>query len=245
MIFMQQPQQIKDMVLGVSEIIDETATVKSFKMELPANSEINFYPGQFFMVSFPNDPEIKTARAYSIASSPQQKKYLEIALNKVGPFTAKMFELKPGDQLKFKGPYGKFYFSEEMKNSLVLIGGGVGITPLIGIIRHCTDKKLGNKIKLIYSVKTADEIIYKNELEGLKAANQNFDYVVTVTKDEENQNWKGERGRIDIILLGENVENAPENIYFLCGSNEFVHDIIGLLEAIGVKRDQMKTDVWG
>src|SRR3989344_8300136 len=98
-------QQVHEHILKISEITDETPTVKSFKARLPENLNIDFYPGQFFMVSFPNDPEIKTARAYSISSSPEQKKYLEIALNKVGPFTAKMFELKPSDSLKFKGPY--------------------------------------------------------------------------------------------------------------------------------------------
>ena len=239
---MQQPQQVKEFVSKVMKIADETPTVKSFKME-QLDAGLDFYPGQFFMVSFPNDAEIKTSRAYSISSSPMEKKYLEIALNKVGPFTAKMFQLKPGDSLKFKGPYGKFYFDESIKNNIVLIAGGTGITPLICIARHCTDKKLSNKIKFIYSVRTPDEIIYKNELEKIKNSNKNFDYVVTVTREEENQSWKGERGRIDLILLEESIENASENVYFLCGPNEFVHDIVGLLEAIGVKKEQIKTDV--
>ena len=147
-------QQVQEHILKIKEIIDETPTVKSFKVETPNISNIDFYSGQFFMVYFVDDPEIKIGRAYSIASSPMEKKYLEIALNKVGPFTSKMFQLKEGDLLKFKGPYGKFYFNQEIKNDLVLIAGGTGITPLMGIIRYCTDKRLSNKIKFIYSVKT-------------------------------------------------------------------------------------------
>ena len=243
--FMQQAQQIKEIILKLSEIADETPIVKSFKAELPEGTDLNFYPGQFFMVSFPGDAEIKTARAYSVASSPMEKKYLEIALNKIGPFTTKMFQLKPGDLLKFKGPYGKFYFNEDIKNNLVLIAGGTGITPLIGIMRYCAGKKLSNKIKFIYSVRTPDEIIYKNELEKIKQANSNFDYVVTLTRADDDPSWRGEKGRIDLILLEENIEKASENIYFLCGPREFVNDIIGLLEAMGVKREQIRTDVWG
>src|SRR3989338_7716344 len=173
-------QQVQEHILKISEIIDETPSVKAFRVELPNNSGIDFYPGQFFMVSFVDDPEIKTARAYSIASSPMQKDYLEIALNKVAAFTEKMFQLKGGDLLKFKGPYGKFYFNEEMKNNLVLIAGGTGITPLMAIIRYCNDKKLSNKIKFFYSVRSPDEIIYRKELEKIKSANENFDYVVTI-----------------------------------------------------------------
>ncbi len=238
-------QQVQEHILKIKEISDETPTVKSFKLELPINSNVDFYPGQFFMVSFVDDPEIKTARAYSIASSPMQKDYLEIALNKVAAFTVKMFQLKVGDLLKFKGPYGKFYFNEEMKNNLVLIAGGTGITPLIGIMRYCTDKKLSNKIKFIYSVRIPDEIIYKNELEKIKNLNKNFDYAVTITRSEENHNWNGRKGRIDLELLKNNIEDVENSIYYLCGPKEFVENIVSMLQSIGVKKEQIKTDVWG
>jgi len=238
-------QQIQEHILEISEIKDETPTVKSFKVKLPENLNIDFYPGQFFMVSLPNDPEIKTARAYSIASSPLEKGYLEIALNKVGPFTAKMFELKHGDLLKFKGPYGKFYFNEEMKKDLVLIGGGVGITPLIGIARYCADKNLGNRVKLIYSVKTPEEIVYHEEIKRIKQQNPNFEYIITITRAEDSHAWNGRMGRIEQQLLNENIEKIEDCIYFLCGSKEFVDSIISMLQNLGVKREQIKTDVWG
>lgn len=238
-------QQIQEHTLEILEIKDETPTVKSFKVKLPENLNINFYPGQFFMVSFPNNPEIKTARAYSISSSPEQKGYLEIALNKVGPFTAKMFELKQGDLLKFKGPYGKFYFDENIKNDIVLIAGGTGIAPLIGIIRFCTDRGLQNRIKLFYSVKNPEEIIFHDEVKELKQKNDKFDYLITITRPEDHHVWDGRRGRIEQELLKENVPDIQGGIYFLCGSKEFVDSIISMLQALGIKREQIKTDVWG
>ncbi len=236
-------QQIQELILKILKITDETPLVKSFRVELPSDIGMDFYPGQFFMVSFVDDPEIKTSRAYSIASSPLNKKYLEIALNRVGPFTTKLFSMKEGDLLKFKGPYGKFYFSDEIKNNLVLIAGGTGITPLMGIIRYCNDGKLNNKVKLIYSVRTPIDIIYKEELEKIKNENNNFDYVVTITR--EHGNWQGKKGRIDLDLLKLNIKDTEGSIYFLCGSKEFVHSIIEMLESLGVKKEQIKTDVWG
>ena len=242
---MQQPHQIREYILRISEIRDETHSVKSFKVELPKDANIDFYPGQFFMVSFVNEPEIKLSRAYSIASSPLNKNYLEIALDKVGPFTTKLFSMKEGDLLKFKGPYGKFYFNEGMKNNLVLIAGGTGITPLIGIIRYCADKNLSNNIRLIYSVKTPQDIIYREDLEKIKNRNRNFDYAVTVTRAGDESAWNGRKGRIDVELLKENIEDAGGSVYFLCGSKEFVHSIIEMLEILGVMKEQIKTDIWG
>ncbi len=242
---MQQTQEPKEYVLKISKIIDETPGVKVFRVDIPSNININFYPGQFFMVSFIDDPEIKVSRAYSVASSPANKGYLEIALDKVGPFTTKLFQMKEGDMLKFKGPYGKFYFSEEMKNDLVLIAGGTGITPLMGIMRYCNDKKLANKIKLIYSVKTQYDIIFRKEIEEIKNYNKNFDYTITATRADDDTSWKGEKGRIDLMLLEDNIENISGSIYFICGPNEFVRNIIGLLESMGIKKEQIKTDIWG
>ena len=238
-------QQIQEFILRISKITDETPLVKSFRAELPKNISIDFYPGQFFMVSFAEDAEIKTARAYSIASSPLNKSYLEIALDKVGPFTTKLFSMKEGDLLKFKGPYGKFYFNEEMKNNLVLVAGGTGITPLIGIVRYCNDKKLNNKIRFLYSVRTPSDIIYKEDLEKIKNENNNFDYVVTITRQEVNDSWKGRKGRVDLNLLKENIEDIENSIYYLCGPKDFVHSIIEMLESLGVKKEQIKTDIWG
>ena len=239
----KQMQQIHEFITKISKIIDETPSVKVFRVKLPSDADIEFYPGQFFMVSFVNDQEIKTSRAYSVASSSLNKEYLEIALDKIGPFTSKLFQMKEGSPLKFKGPYGKFYFDEGIKNNLILIAGGTGITPLIGIIRYCNDKRLGNKIKFIYSVRSTQDIIYKDELKKMKNEYENFDYVVTVTR--ESNDWQGRKGRIDLDLLRDNIEDNEGSIYFLCGPKEFVHSIIEMLETLGVKKEQIKTDVWG
>ena len=237
---------VKEYSLKLLEVIQETPDVRTFRLEYPKDRAFNFYPGQFMMVSFPNDPEIKYGRAYSIASSPENRKYLEFALDKVAKFTEKMFSLKGGEVLKLKGPYGKFYFDENVRNNLLLAAGGTGITPLIGIIRYSADKKLSNKIKFLYSVKEPELIIYRKELESLKSKNRNFDYSVTITRPEESsEEWGGRTGRIDVDFLKENMENAKEIICFLCGPNEFVKSVIAMLESLGVSKEQIRTDVWG
>jgi glycine betaine catabolism B len=232
---MEQPQEHK---LKIIEIIDEAPDVKTFRVE---NKNIQFYPGQFFMVSF-DDPTFQ--RAYSIASSPTQKDHLEITMNLVGEFTKKLFQAKVGDSLNFKGPYGKFYFNEEMNNDLILIGGGLGISPLMSIIRYCDDKKLKNKVNLIYSVRTPEDIIYNEEIKKIKEENNNFNHTITITRPNGN-NWKGRTGRIDLELLKENISNVEHSLFFLCGPLEFVKSSIAMLESLGAKKEQFKTDIWG
>ncbi|MBI2135264.1 xylene monooxygenase [Candidatus Woesearchaeota archaeon] len=235
---MEKASEHKLKIIGV---IDETHDTKTFRIErLPG---IDFFPGQFFMVRFPNDETFK--RAYSIASSPTDKGFLDITMNLIGEFTKKLWECKAGDYLIFTGPYGKFFFNEDMKQDLVLIGGGLGITPLRSIIRYCASKNLSNKIKLIYSVKTPDAIVFKDELEDFKEKNSNYDFVFTITRPEPEHDWNGKTGRVDEKLLSNNIEDMENSLFFLCGPLEFVKDTRAMLEKLGAKKERIKADIWG
>ena len=236
-------QTTQEYKLKIIKIIDEAVDVRTFRVEIPEEKEINFYPGQFFMVRFEDNPKLQ--RAYSIASSPTNKNYLEITVALVGEFTTKLFKTKVGDYLIFKGPYGKFYFTEDTKNDLVLISGGCGIAALMSIIRYCTEKKLQNKINLIYSVRTPAHIAHNEELKKIKEENPNFSYTVTITRPKPEHNWCGKTGRIDINLLKENIGNVENSLYFLCGPTEFIKSSIEILENLSVKKEQIKTDFWG
>jgi len=237
---MQQPIPIQDYKLKIIKIIDETLDTKTFRLE---NNGISFYPGQFFMVRFEDSETFK--RAYSIASSPTQKNCIDITMNLVGEFTKKLWQSKIGDFLLFKGPYGKFYFDEAMNNDLILIGGGLGITPLMSIIRYCNDKSLKNKIRLIYSVRTQNDIVYKEEIRKIKEQNNNFNYAITITRPDDKHLWNGKTGRIDFDLLKNNIGNVKNSLYFLCGPISFVKSAISMLESLGAKKEQIKNDIWG
>ena len=237
---MQQPIPIQEYKLKIIEIIDETPDIKTFRVE---NKDVLFYPGQFFMVRFEDSAAFH--RAYSIASSPTQKKYMDITMNLVGEFTKKLWQTKAGNYLLFKGPYGKFYFDEAMSNDLVLIGGGLGITPLMSIIRYCNDKSLKNKIILVYSIRTPWDIIYTEEIKKIKEQNNNFNYTITITRPDDKTLWTGKTGRIDIDLLKNNIGNVENSLYFLCGPIGFVKLSIQILESLGAKKEQIKTDIWG
>ena len=132
-----------------------------------------------------------------------------------------------------------------MKENLVLIGGGLGITPLRSIIRYCTDKKLPNRVNLIYSARTPKDIAYKEELESLEKKNPNYKLAFTITRPEPGHKWKGRTGRIGEELLSSNIKNIENTLFFVCGPLQFVKDIKDMLEGLGAKKEQVKADIWG
>jgi len=239
----QQIIPIQEYKLKIIEIIDEAPDTKTFRVEIPEGTEIDFFPGQFFMVGFEGNPPVQ--RAYTIASSPEQKNYMDITMNLVAEFTKKLWQSRVDDYLIFKGPYGKFYFDDTMKENLVLIGGGLGITPLMSIARYCNDKHLQNKVNLIYSVRTPGHIVYLDELKKIKEQNPNFKYDVTITRPTEEHNWQGRTGRIDRDMLKQNIENVENSLFYLCGPLEFAKVKIEMLENLGAKKEHIKTDIWG
>lgn len=238
---MNSPQEH---IVKILEVVQETPKIRLLRVERP--KDVGFFSGQFFMVSLVNDPDVKIARAYSVASSPENKEHIEIGFDEVGVLTTKLFKLKEGDSLKFKGPYGKFYFDETFTEETVLLGAGTGITPLMSIARQCVDKKLPNTVKLIYSVRVPEEIAYAKELSEKQKHNPHFHYKVTVTRKEESAHpWNGRMGRIDEALLKETIHHRHNCLVFICGAKEFVFSMIEMLQRIGVSKEQIKTDVWG
>jgi len=229
--------------LKIDKIIDETYDTKTFRMKIPPGLGINFFPGQFFIVRFEDSKSLK--RAYSISSSPTDREHLDITMNLVGEFTNRLWKCKINDGLIFAGPYGKFFFDQEMTQNLILICGGLGITPLRSIIRYCCSKNLPNKMNLIYSARTPEGIIYKEELEQFRKRNMKYQHVFTVTRPKPKHYWGGRTGRIDKELLRINIANIEDSLFFICGPLQFVKDVIGMLEDLGAKKLQIKTDIWG
>ncbi|MBS3132115.1 hypothetical protein J4212_06790 [Candidatus Woesearchaeota archaeon] len=235
--------QVKEYKLKITGIKDEAPNVKSFRARIPAGDKIDFKAGQFFMVSLPGDPKLR--RAYSISSAPSEGKYIEITLDKVGKFSSRLFEAKEGDEITFTGPYGKFYFGNE-PNDIVLVGAGTGIAPLMSVIRECSKKNIPNSVRLLYSAKLPESIIFRDEIEKISNENEKFTKVFTATRlPGGDESWSGRRGRIDRELLEQSIHDKNGSIFFLCGSNEFVKGVISMLSEIGIQKEQIRTDIWG
>ena len=228
----------------VVEVREETPTTKTLVFDI-SGIDFDFYPGQYVMLKVPYPPTgEELRRAYSIASSPLQKDRLELTVKRKEGGKASVIlttQVRGGERFFIKGPYGKFFWTEGMSDSIVLIGAGSGVVPLMSILRYIRDKGLSEvKATLLVSYRSYEEIIYRKELEELSRL-PNIKVRITLTREAPPE-WKGLRGRIDREkILGE-VEGLSANLYYLCGPPRFVDDMKSTLLDLGIDRERIKTE---
>ncbi len=237
-----EKKPIKEFTAEVIRVIPETPSTKTLVFDI-SHVDFDFYPGQYVMLNVPYEGQV-LKRAYSIASPPTQKDTLELTIKKVpeGKASAYLTErVKEGDNFLIKGPYGKFVWLPQMGTSLVLIGAGSGIVPLMCILRYIASAKLEHvRATLLYSNTHYEEIIYRQELESL-SKHSNIKVVHTLTRSYP-PDWKGYTGRINPDMLLREVEDIPANLYYLCGPPAFVEDIAKMLQELGVDKEQIKKE---
>ena len=220
----------------------ETPNVKI--MRIKPESSYSFKPGQFINISHKikkEGKEIEVKRPYSIASSPTNKEYLELAfdIKENGMVSPYLYNLKKDDEIEISQPLGFFTFEDDIKEGIVLIGAGTGITPLMGILRHVTEKSLKNNITLIYSCKTKKDVIYHKELKRIEKLNNRFRHHITLTQDNE---WGGLNGHIDLAMIKEVIKELDNKLFFLCGPPRMVLDLSKILQDAGVKKSSIKIE---
>jgi len=180
--------------LRIGRIFQETPDVKTFRIMNPLGGPLPFtyLPGQFITVALaPDNQPVK--RSYTIASSPTQHDYAEIAVKHEDEGIVSGFlhnQVKEGDLLDFSGPSGVFTFTGRECKCILLIGGGVGIMPLMSVLRYLTDRSWPGDIFLLYCVKTPRDIIFREELDYLQRRHPNVRVVITVSRPE-GTDWKG------------------------------------------------------
>ena len=223
---------VKKLTGKIEKIIVETEDVKSLWIKLPEKFE--HIPGQFVMISLPG---LEKKGAFSIGSSPTEfKDKILITVKKVGLLTGKLHDAKVGDEIIVTGPLGDFTFKNQ-KNDLVFIAGGSGIVPFRCVIKYVIDKKLENKIVLLYSARTEKDVIYSYEWDKIKS--KNVKIIITLTRQE----WKGPMGRINEDLIKESIKGLNEPEFFICGPQVLVEEISGKIKNLGYE-NRIRVDRW-
>jgi ferredoxin-NADP reductase len=151
-------------VATVAEIKPETPRVKSFRFDLPM--WMPHLPGQHYDVRLTAPDGYQAERSYSIASSPLDRGTIELTIDRLdeGEVSSYFHEVvSVGDQVELRGPFAS-YFVWRGQAPVLLIGGGSGVVPLMAMLRHRRRTMPELPMRLIYSVRSADEVIYTDEL---------------------------------------------------------------------------------
>lgn len=235
--------------LRVGNIAVETATVKTFRLLSPSGDRdlpFTFFPGQFLNVTFAIGGA-RMHRSYSISSSPKQRGYVEVTVRREprGAVSRHLHDLvRVGDLIEAGGPVGRFTFSGTEADSVVLIAGGVGITPMMSIARYLTDIAWGGDIFLIYACRAPDDFIFARDVKLLNAANPKLHATVTMFRVD-GTDWRGARGNVTLELLARAVPNIASRRIHLCGPLPMMDATKAILFELGVPPEQVKTELFG
>ncbi len=237
---------IKKYKVKVSEIIQETDNVKLFRVVFDGLKELEFLPGQFFMLSkedFKNEKGFLIKRAYSIASSPENRDYIEFCMKKVGAFTNMIFGLPLGAELILEGPSGRFVLTEEhKKKDLVFFAAGTGIAPLMSMIRRLAYEKNGRNISLFFGFRRADGFIYKSEIINFQKK-LNFKLIPCVSSGEKLE-IPFESGRVSMESVKKHLGSPDNKEAFICGAPAFVKDVKKICLDFGFKEENVHMEVY-
>jgi ferredoxin-NADP reductase len=230
----------------VVELLPETARVTSLVLDLPDWS--GHRAGQHVDVRLTAEDGYQAERSYSIASAPGDERLVltveRLDDGEVSPYLVEV--LRPGDELELRGPIGGFFVWEEsLGGPLVLIGGGSGVVPLRSMLRHWAAGTRAVPVRLLYSSRSLDEVIYRSELFGYAAEYGAVDVRLALTR-EWPEGYTGHAGRIDQALLAD-VAGPPEGRprIYVCGPNGFVEAAANWLVELGHAPDRIRTERFG
>lgn len=234
--------------LKIASIFQETPSIKTFRLVHPEGGPLpfSFLPGQFLTLAVPvNGKPVK--RSYTIVSSPTQQHFVELTIKReekglVSPVLHDQMQV--GNLLDASGPGGVFTFTGKEADSLVLIGGGVGITPLMSIIRYLTDICWKGKVYLLYACRTPVDYLFQSELGQIQARNPNFQQFVTVTRAE-GTGWSGLRGHFTKESIELCIPSIGSTRVHLCGPPPMMDQMKILLTVLGVGKESIKTENFG
>ena len=218
----------------VKSIRAETPRVKSFRIELPM--WMPHLPGQHYDVRLTAPDGYQAQRSYSVASSPLDEGEIELTIDRledgeVSPYFHDV--VVDGDQVEVRGPFAS-YFVWRGEAPVLLVGGGSGVVPLMAMLRHRRRTMPELEMRLVYSVRTGEDVIYADE--------HGDDTVLTFT-GEPPDGWSGHTGRIDPRLIADAAFDS--GAAFVCGSNGFVESASRLLLDAGLEPDAIRTERFG
>lgn len=218
----------------VTSIRVETPRAKSFRLSLPQWQA--HLPGQYYTLRLTAPDGYQAIRSYSVASSPLDVGEIELTVDclmdgEVSPFMHDVVEV--GDELELRGPLTE-YFTWQGSSPLLLIGGGSGVVPLMSMLRHRRRARPEVPTRLLYSVRSPDDVFYRDEL--------GEETTLTYTR-RTSEGWTGATGRISAELVAGVA--WPDGHAYVCGPNGFVETATGLLMDSGYDVARIRTERFG
>jgi ferredoxin-NADP reductase len=231
----------------VVDVVDETPRVRSLMLSVP--DWPGHLAGQHVDVRLTAEDGYQTQRSYSIASAPAGDERIALTVERLDDGEVSQYlagELRAGDKLELRGPIGGYFVWEvALGGPLLLVAGGSGICPLMAMLRLRHASGSAVPTRLLYSSRSLEEVIFRNELDILVGAGTGLEVTQTLTRSRP-ADWTGPRRRIDTAMLTEVAWPAAQRpLIFVCGPTPLVESVAESLVQLGHEPTRIKTERFG
>jgi ferredoxin-NADP reductase len=223
---------------SVLAVLDEATDIRTFRLARPPG--FDFTAGQFVpvRVSIDGKPHV---RCYSISSSPDARGYLEISVRRQGLVSTTLHAtLRTGSRLLIGRPAGHFVYPGGDDRPLALLAGGIGITPLLSMLRYAISSDPSRPIALLYSARNPQAAAFYSELQVIAQRHPHVRIAVTMSEPSTPAPWRC--GHIDAEMVRQYVAHPSHTIFCICGPVPMMSAMEQLLTGEGVPADQIRRE---
>ncbi|WP_027499834.1 ferredoxin reductase family protein [Rhodococcus sp. UNC363MFTsu5.1] len=224
----------------IARVTPERGDACTVTLQPVGHNGFRFEPGQFGWLMVDRSPFAVTAHPFSFSSSAEERESVQMTIKSLGDFTASVGTLTPGARAYLDGPHGVFTPDRNEGPGFVLIAGGVGITPMISILRTMADRGDRRPQVLYYASRSEDDITFDEELEELR---RRLDLTIVHIIERPSAGWEGERGFLDRDILARHLPARHQSMqYFICGPAPMLAAVEDALTALGVPAERLHTE---
>jgi ferredoxin-NADP reductase len=230
----------------VRDIVPENAVATTLVLQV--EDWQGHRPGQHVDVRLTAEDGYQAERSYSIASAPDDPALAltveRIDDGEVSPWMT--VEARTGDSFELRGPVGGYFVWDDAETApVLLVGGGSGVVPLMSMARHRARRGLRTRMRLLYSARSTEDLLYRGELDAMAAAGDGFEVVYTLTRTLPPQ-WSGFRRRVDAQMLADvSYAERVTSPALVCGPTSFVEAVSKGLVLVGYGAGRVKTERFG
>lgn len=225
----------------VEEVIPERGNTWTLVLKPQGHKGISFHPGQFAWLSIRHNPYEEREHPFSISSSAEKPEKLSFTIKELGDFTATIKDVSIGETVYLDGPHGAFGIDRNLSApGFVFIAGGVGITPMMSMLRTLADRGDQRPLILIYANKVWEDVTFREEVESLQSK---LNLKVVWVLEKPPSEWAGEKGFVTTALLESHLP-AERDIWdtYICGPEPMMDAVENSLKVLGIPAGQYHSE---
>jgi 3-phenylpropionate/trans-cinnamate dioxygenase ferredoxin reductase subunit len=219
----------------VEEVIREHGNAWTLVLRPQGHAGLSFQPGQFAWLTIWNSPFADKEHPFSFSSSAAQPQRLAFTIKALGDFTSRIQDVRPGERVYLDGPHGGFSIERHPHaTGYVFIAGGIGVTPIMSMLRTLADRGDQRPLLLIYANKDWDSVTFREQIDGLQ---DRLNLQVVHVLENPPQGWEGERGYVTPAMLDRYLpKNRAKDVHeiFICGPQVMMDAVERALVEMGI-----------